>query len=223
DGGHALPWRQVMLVADVMQAPVLTVTPKTTLPQAMRLVQHRGIRHLPVVEDDTLVGIVSDRDLKRAMASPATSLEAHELRYLLDAVTMDEIMTRAIITVGRTIPIEEAARLMVKERVSALPVTERGRLIGIVTETDVLELFVRGMGAGQPSSRIDVRLPGDSSALADVVHAVEDARVPVSSIMTLVDRLGHKDVIVRVRSIDPRAAVASLEVKGYKVRDPRRE
>jgi len=212
-----------MLVADVMQAPVLTVTPKTTLPEAMRLVQQRGIRHLPVVEDDMLVGIVSDRDLKRAMASPATSLEAHELRYLLAAVTMDEIMTRAIITVGRTIPIEEAARLMVKEKVSALPVTERGRLIGIVTETDVLELFVRGMGAGQPSSRIDVRLPGDSSALADVVHAVEDARVPVSSIMTLVDRLGHKDVIVRVRSIDPRAAVASLEVKGYKVRDPRRE
>src|SRR5215472_3994249 len=200
-----------MLVEDVMQAAVITITPNTSLPEAMRLVRHRGIRHLPVVEDDRLVGIVSDRDLKQAMASPATALESHELRYLLDAVTVDEIMTRAVVTVGRMFPVEEAARLMVTEKISALPVTERGRLIGIVTETDVLELFVRGMGAGQPSSRIDVRLPGDSSALADVVHAVEDARVPVSSIMTLVDRLGHKDVIVRVRSIDPRAAVASLE------------
>jgi len=210
-----------MLVADVMQAPVLTVTPKTTLPQAMRLVQHRGIRHLPVVEDDTLVGIVSDRDLKRAMASPATSLEAHELRYLLDAVTMDEIMTRAIITIGRMFPIEEAARLMVKEKVSALPVTEQGRLIGIVTETDVLELFVRGMGAGKPSSRIDVRLAEDSATLADVVHAVEHAGVAISSIMTLGDRSGHKDVVIRVPSMDPRAAVASLQVRGYAVRDPR--
>jgi len=210
-----------MLVADVMQAPVLTVTPKTTLPEATRLVQQRGIRHLPVVEDDMLVGIVSDRDLKRAMASPATSLEAHELRYLLAAVTMDEIMTRAIITVGRTIPIEEAARLMVKEKVSALPVTEQGRLIGIVTETDVLELFVRGMGAGKPSSRIDVRLAEDSATLADVVHAVEHAGVAISSIMTLGDRSGHKDVVIRVPSMDPRAAVASLQVRGYAVRDPR--
>lgn len=211
-----------MLVADVMQAAVLTITPKTTLPEAVRLVQHRGIRHLPVVEDDQLVGIVSDRDLKRAMASPATSLEAHELRYLLDAVTVDEIMTRAVITVGRMFPIEEAARLMVKEKVSALPVTERGRLIGIVTETDVLELFVKGMGAGEPSSRIDVRLPADSATLADLVHAVEEAPVAISSIMTLGDRSGHKDVVIRVRSIDPRAAISNLEARGYAVRDPRK-
>lgn len=211
-----------MLVEDVMQARVITITPKTSLPEAMRLVRHRGIRHLPVVDDDTLVGIVSDRDLKRAMASPATSLESHELRYLLDALTVDEIMTRAVITVGRTIPIEEAARLMVKEKVSALPVTERGRLVGIVTETDVLELFVKGMGAGEPSSRIDVRLDEKSAALADLVHAVEDASVEISSIMTLADRAGRKDVVIRVRSIDPRPAIANLEARGYAVRDPRK-
>jgi len=211
-----------MLVSDVMQAAVLTITPKTSLPEAIRLVQHRGVRHLPVVEDDRLVGIVSDRDLKRAMASSATSLERHELRYLLDTVTVDEIMTRAVITVGRMFPIEEAARIMVKEKVSALPVTEPGRLIGIVTETDVLELFVRGMGAGQPTSRIDVRLAEDSATLADLVHAVEEARVAISSIMTLADRSGHKDVVIRVRSMDPRAATARLEACGYTVRDPRK-
>jgi len=211
-----------MLVSDVMQAAVLTITPKTSLPEAIRLVQHRGIRHLPVVEDDRLVGIVSDRDLKRAMASSATSLERHELQYLLDTVTVDEIMTRAVITIGRMFPIEEAARIMVKEKVSALPVTEQGRLIGIVTETDVLELFVRGMGAGEPSSRIDVRLAEDSATLADLVHAVEEARVAISSIMTLADRSGHKDVVIRVRSMDPRAATASLEACGYTVRDPRK-
>ena len=211
-----------MLVSDVMQAAVLTITPKTSLPEAIRLVQHRGVRHLPVVEDDRLVGIVSDRDLKRAMASSATSLERHELRYLLDTVTVDEIMTRAVITIGRMFPIEEAARVMVREKVSALPVTEQGRLIGIVTETDVLELFVRGMGAGQPSSRIDVRLAEDSATLADLVHAVEEARVAISSIMTLADRSGHKDVVIRVRSMDPRAATASLEACGYTVRDPRK-
>jgi acetoin utilization protein AcuB len=209
-----------MLVEDVMQAAVITITPKTSLPEAMRLVRHRGIRHLPVVEDDRLVGIVSDRDLKQAMASPATALESHELRYLLDALTVDEIMTRAVVTVGRMFPIEDAARLMVTEKISALPVTERGKLIGIVTETDVLELFVKGMGAGQPSSRIDVRLGQNSTALADLVHAVEDASVEICSIMTLGDRAGQKDVVIRVRSIDPRPAIANLRTRGYAVRDP---
>ena len=209
-----------MLVEDVMQAAVITITPNTSLPEAMRLVRHRGIRHLPVVEDDRLVGIVSDRDLKQAMASPATALESHELRYLLDAVTVEEIMTRAVVTVGRMFPVEEAARLMVTEKISALPVTERGKLIGIVTETDVLELFVKGMGAGQPSSRIDVRLDRNSTALAELVHAVEDASVEICSIMTLGDRTGGKDVVIRVGSIDPRPAVANLQRRGYAVRDP---
>lgn len=211
-----------MLVEDVMQAAVITITPKTSLPEAMRLVRHRGIRHLPVVEDDRLVGIVSDRDLKQAMASPATALESHELRYLLDTLTVDEIMTRAVVTVGRMFPIEDAARLMVTEKISALPVTERGKLIGIVTETDVLELFVKGMGAGEPSSRIDVRLGQNSTALADLVHAVEDASVEICSIMTLGDRAGQKDVVIRVRSIDPRPAIANLRTRGYAVRDPRK-
>jgi hypothetical protein len=74
---------------------------------------------------------------------------------------------------------------------------------------------------GQPSSRIDVRLPEDSATVADLVHAVEDASVAISSLMTLTDRSGHKDVVIRVRSIDPRAAVANLETRGYAVRDPR--
>jgi len=208
-----------MLVEDVMQTAVITITPKTSLPEAMRLVGHRGIRHLPVVDDDRLVGIVSDRDLKRAMASPATALESHELRYLLDALTVDEIMTRAV---GRMFPIEEAARLMVTEKISALPVTERGKLVGIVTETDVLQLFVKGMGAGEPSSRIDVRLGENSTALAELVHAIEDASLEICSIMTLAGRSGQKDVVIRLRSMDPRPAIANLEARGYAIRAPRR-
>ena len=211
-----------MLVEDVMQTAVITITPKTSLPEAMRLVGRRGIRHLPVVDDDRLVGIVSDRDLKRAMASPATALESHELRYRLDALTVDEIMTRAVVTVGRMFPIEEAARLMVTEKISALPVTERGKLVGIVTETDVLQLFVKGMGAGEPSSRIDVRLGENSTALAELVHAIEDASLEICSIMTLAGRSGQKDVVIRLRSMDPRPAIANLEARGYAVRDPRR-
>ena len=212
-----------MLVEDVMQTGVITITPKTSLPKALELVRQRGIRHLPVVEDDILVGIVSDRDLKRAMASSATTLEQHELQYLLDKLTAGEIMTTPVITIGRMLPIEEAGRLMVQEKISALPVTEGGRLVGIVTETDVLDLFVRGMGAGEPSSRIEVRVPRDGPGLADLVHAIEEAHVAVASIMTLGERSGHKDIVIRVRSIDPREAIAKLDARGYDVRGPRKD
>ena len=209
-----------MLVEDVMQRDVITVNPGTTLPDALRLARGRGVRHLPVMDGRMLVGIVSDRDLKRAMASPATSLERHELHYLLEKITMDEIMTRAVITVGPMLPVEEAARLMVKEKISALPVTEEGTVVGIVTETDVLDLFLKAMGAGEPSSRLDVVLPEGSPALADVVSAVEDAETSISSIVTLPGRTGRKEVVIRVRTINPGAAIKRLGARGYAVRNP---
>lgn len=208
-----------MLVQDIMQPSVITVTPRTTLPEALRLVQQRGIRHLPVVDEGRLVGIVSDRDLKRSMASPATGLERHELAYLLERVTLADIMTRAVITIAPMFPVEEAARVMVREKISALPVTEAGRLVGILTETDVLDLFVRAMGAGEPSSRLDVTLGDRPSALTEVVDTIEGAGAPIASVMTLKNRAGLKEAIVRVATINPTRAVQALAGRGYTVRD----
>src|SRR5262245_3215705 len=208
-----------MLVQDVMQTKLCTVTPETTLPEALRLTGQRGIRHLPVLDDERLVGILSDRDLKRAMASPATTLEAHELRYLLDRLRVGEIMTRAVITIGPTSPIEDAARLMVLEKIGALPVTDGDRLVGLVTETDVLRLFVRAMGVGEPSTRLDVAVGNQSHALAEVVRTVEEAGVPISSLVTLAGEGGSKEVIMRVRTINPAPVVWALQARGFSVRE----
>ncbi|HET9490291.1 MAG TPA: CBS and ACT domain-containing protein [Methylomirabilota bacterium] len=208
-----------MLIRDVMQPRLVTVTPQATLAEAMRLVGERGIRHLPVVAGDELVGIVSDRDLKRAMASPATSLVRNELAYLLARVTVDEIMTRAVITISPSFAVEDAARLMVTEKISALPVTESGRLIGIVTETDILELFVRALGASEPSSRVDVMLADERSGLGGIVDAVEKAGAAISSIVTLRDPSGRREAILRVATIDPGRVVGALTAAGHSVRD----
>jgi acetoin utilization protein AcuB len=208
-----------MLVRDIMQTKTVTVTPDTTLPAAMRLASQRGIRHLPVLEYGQLVGIVSDRDLKRAMASPATSLEAHELNYLLDRLQVREIMTHGVITVTPTSPVEDAARLMMLHKVGALPVTEAGQLVGIITETDVLELFVRALGAAEPSSRIDVLLGARPDALADVTRTLEGAGATISSIMTLRGRDGVREAVVRIATINPGPTIAALQARGYAVRD----
>jgi len=207
-----------MLVQDVMQTKLFTVTPATTLPEALRLTGQRGVRHLPVLDGDQLVGILSDRDLKRAMASPATSLEAHELNYLLDRLRVEEFMTRKVVTIGRMFPIEAAASRMAQEKIGALPVTDDGRLVGLVTETDVLRVFVRALGAGEPSSRLDVVLDNRPNALAEAVQAIDTAGADISSIMTFAGEGGTKEVIFRVRTINPAPVVWALEARGFTTR-----
>ncbi len=202
-----------MLVGDVMQTRLVTVAPDTPLSQAMALLGRRGIRHLPVVDGDRLVGIVSDRDLKRAAAPPPAGPEDRPV---------SAIMTRQVLTIAPSFPVEEAARVMVAEKISALPVTEAGSLVGIVTETDVLDLFVRALGAGEPSSRLDVELGERESALAEVVAAVERAGARIASIVTLTNRRGLREAIIRVRTINPVPAVEGLRAAGYAVRDGHR-
>jgi acetoin utilization protein AcuB len=115
--------------------------------------------------------------------------------------------------------VDEAARLMATRKISALPVTEGDRLVGIVTETDVLHLFVRAMGVLEPSSRVDVILRDPTAGLGEVVRAVEDAGSRVSSVMTLAMPTGEREVVLRVATINPGPAVKALEAKGYVVRD----
>lgn len=208
-----------MYVQDIMQRHVVTVTPETRLPEAMHLMRERGFRHLPVLADGALVGIVSDRDVKRAMASASRPVATAERDAMDSGVRMVDIMTRSVITAGPTFTVEEAARVMVAERISALPVTEGGRLVGIVTETDVLALFVRALGAVTPSSRLDVVLGSHGAALADVIQAIE-AIAPIASVVTLEDRAGHREAIVRVATMNPRPAIQALEARGYRVRTP---
>ena len=142
-----------MLARDIMQPHPVSATPETRLPHLIRVLQRRGFRHLPVVAAGKLVGIISDRDLKQAVASAAAVTEGRERSRLLDRLTAAEIMARSVVTISPTSGIDEAARLMATRRISALPVIEEDRLVGIVTETDVLGFLVRAMGVLEPSGR----------------------------------------------------------------------
>jgi len=200
-----------------MHSEVVTVAPGDTLARAFALTRERGIRHLPVLDEGVLVGIVSDRDLKRAIPPSAIGVAPE-----FASTAVAQVMTRAVITTGPTVAVEEAARVMVSEKVSALPVTEGGRLVGIVTETDVVALLVRALGASEPSSRLEVTFAATGSALAEIVRTVEDAGVPIGSIVTLAAARGSREAVLRVMTIDPRRAVNALAGKGYAVRpEPR--
>lgn len=130
-----------MLVRDKMTPKVITITPDQSLLIAKERLQKHGVRRLPVVRDGALVGIVTDQHVRQAWASPATSLSTHELLCLLEQVMVEEVMTPHPPTVAPETPLLEAARLLRDRSIGGLTVVEGGRVVGIITESDLLGAF----------------------------------------------------------------------------------
>ncbi len=131
-----------MRVKDRMHEALLTVAPDAGLAEAADLIAKHSIRHLPVVRGDRLVGILTDRDLREAWPSQATSLAIREIRYKMDKVPVSEVMSKPVVTVTPRTPLSEAARLMQERKIGALPVVDAERLVGILTESDLLDTLV---------------------------------------------------------------------------------
>lgn len=135
------------LIKDWMTSTVVAVSPETTLPEAHRLMTENGIRRLPVVNQGRLVGIVTLGDVRQAEPSDATSLSVWEMNYLLSKLKVERIMTRDPLTISPNKTIGEAAGMMLKNKVSGLPVVdEQGQVIGIITESDIFRLVVNNWG-----------------------------------------------------------------------------
>ena len=133
-----------MMIRELMTGGLITVRPETSVQQARDLLAKERIRHLPVTgPGGVLAGIVTDRDIRLNLPSRATSLSAQEIAHLLSRLTVGEIMTRSVITIGPDRPAREGAQLMLDHKVGALPVLDDGHLIGIITETDIVRAFVR--------------------------------------------------------------------------------
>ena len=132
-----------MDVNELMTVGPITTSPETPVLEARQLMIDKRIRHLLVSEGSTLVGIVTDRDIRLNLPSPATSLSVWEINYLLARMTVGSVMTKYVITIGPHRHVREAARLMLDHKIGALPVVDGGRLAGIVTETDLLRAFVK--------------------------------------------------------------------------------
>ena len=139
-----LSWLEGSLrVRHIMSTAPLTVAPDVSVHQAHSLMQARQIRHLPVLDEGRLVGLVSDRDIRLVLPSPATSLAGWEVRHLLATLTVGEIMTRFVVTTTPDTPVAEAVRRLLGHKIGALPVVEDCHVVGILTHTDVLRAFLR--------------------------------------------------------------------------------
>jgi len=205
-----------MLVRDRMTSPVVTVGPKSSIHDALAVMKEKGIRRLPVVKGQTLVGIVTWTDLMRASPSPATSLSVWEISYLLMKAPVSEVMTKNVITTSPGATIEEVAVQMRQHKIGGLPVVEDGVVVGIVTESDIFDAFIDLMGLNRGGTRLTVEIEDRVGALEEVVRVIRDCQVNIRSLAAYVID-GTAQVVIRLETPYPLHVVQALAEQGIKV------
>jgi len=206
-----------MIVARRMKRNPVFVDEGDSMKKAMDLLKEHEIRHLPVLKDgEKLVGILSERDIKQASPSPATALEIREIYYLLDKVKVKQIMTRRPYTISSTAPIEEAALIIREKKIGCLPVVDNGRLVGILTETDIVDSFIEAMGVSGPGYRVELALPNKPGVLFDVLKLMKDFDANIVSVATAAhDDPARKILVLRVETKNYKVLKSAIRKSGF--------
>ncbi|MDR7480921.1 MAG: CBS domain-containing protein [Armatimonadota bacterium] len=207
-----------MLVRDCMTPDPTTVAPQTSLGDALRVMRRQRIRHLPVMERDRLVGIVTWTDLMRASPSPASGLAAWEIPELLAQAPVRDVMTEHPVTVAPDLPVEDAARLLRERKIGSLPVVDGDRLVGIVTESDLFDALVRLLGGDIGGVRMAVDLPAGLVDVDRLIHALEGVRgkTPTVVIAVRLDQATRRGY-VRLSTATPLQVAEALAAEGFHV------
>lgn len=203
-----------MLVKDWMTKDPVTITDETSMMKAIHMMKERRFRRLPVLHEGKLVGLVTDRDLKEASPSKATTLDVHELYYLLAELQIKEIMSRNPISVSPEDTVEHAAQLMLEKTISGLPVVEGdGHLVGIITQSDVFKAFINITGVKQGGVQFALRLEDRPGLIKEVVDLLRAKGARFVSLLShyAAAREGYRDVYIRVKNLAPDAAQAAKE------------
>jgi acetoin utilization protein AcuB len=201
-----------MLVRDYMSQPPVVISPKTPISDALKTMREHRIRRLPVVDRaGRLVGIVSDKDLLHAEPSPATSLSIWEITYLLGRITVEQVMTRDVLTVGPTTPLEDAAQIMVDRKIGGLPVVEADQVRGVITETDIFRVFAILLGAHERGTGVTATAIDRPGLLADLTGAAARAGGDIRTIVTYpADDKTKTTVFLKVNGVSKEQLTAAL-------------
>ena len=202
-----------MLVRNWMSKKVITIDENDSMQTAMKLLKAHDIRMLPVIKGDNLVGVLTDRDIKRASASDATALEIHELIFLISQIKAKEIMSKNPITVPPDFTLEETAEVLLKNKISGAPVVDQaGKIVGTITQTDLFNSLISLTGIGKRGIQFAFQLedrPGSIKEVADIMRKFNGRMV---SILTAYERVpeGYRKVYIRAYDIN-RAKLPQLK------------
>jgi acetoin utilization protein AcuB len=211
-----------MLIKEQMSHPVITVNPDIPIQAALDLMKREKIRRMPVVKNGKMVGIVSDHDLLHASPSQATSLSVWELNYLLSKITVEEVMTKEVISVTVDTPIEEAARCMADSKVGGLPVMEDGKLVGIITETDLFRVLLELMGAREQGVRLTAVLKDQPGELAKLVGGIAELKGNIIAVGEVPgDDKSTREVMLKIAGVKEGDIKKVAEKFGAEIKDLR--
>ncbi|MBW1782654.1 MAG: CBS domain-containing protein [Deltaproteobacteria bacterium] len=194
-----------MLVKNWMSKTVITADVNDSMNRAMDLLKEHAIGMLPVMKNGKLVGIVTDRDLKRSSASDATTLEIHELLFLISKIKVKDIMTKDPITVPFDFTVEEAAEVFLKNKISGAPVVDnRGQLVGAITKGDLFRVLISLTGVGKRGIQFAFQvedLPGSIKGIADIIRRYGGRMVSILSSYENVPH-GYRKVFIRMYGVE---------------------
>lgn len=207
-----------MLVGDIISGKVITINIKDDVKKAFELMKSKKIRHIPVLDGEKLVGIITNTDLRQALI-PSKSEGAEQTYYFTSKFsTVGEIMTKGTITVTPQTDVEEAATLLLHYKIGGLPVVEGDKLVGMITGTDILEVFIEIMGVIKYSSRVDVALGEDAEAFQNVSKIIRENGAGIISVgMSPHEGKEKRVYYFRLDTDDINTIAKAIEDNGYEV------
>jgi acetoin utilization protein AcuB len=194
-----------MLVKNWMSKPAITIDIDAFMNDAIKLLKNHNIKMLPVMEKGKLVGIVTDRDLKRASASDATTLEIHELLYLISKIKIKEIMTKKPIAVPEDYTVEETAEVLLKHNISGVPVVDQHHnVVGTITQNDIFRILISLTGAEKKGIQFGIEVEDRPGSIREVTDIIREYGGRMASILTSYDMApeGFRQVYIRMYGID---------------------
>ncbi|MFP4657689.1 MAG: CBS and ACT domain-containing protein [Desulfonatronovibrionaceae bacterium] len=195
-----------MLLKNWMTTDVITVTPDTSMMKASKILKDKDIHRLPVVDDNgRLVGIVSDRDIKDASPSKATTLDVHELYYLLSEIKIKDIMTRNLHTIDSEATVEKAAVEMMDKKIEGMPVVDsEQKVVGIITDTDIFKVLIQISGVYLGGVQMGFKLTNETGALKKILDDLRAHGARIISIQSSYEdpAPGYRQVFIRIHDME---------------------
>jgi acetoin utilization protein AcuB len=209
-----------MKIKNWMTRDPLTVEPDTLIIDAKNLMKEHNIRRLPVVKGGKLVGMVTYRNIIEASPSSATSLSIHELNYLILKLQVKDVMRKNPITVSPEDSVIDVILEGSRKGIGAFPVVDHGKLVGIVTETEILKAMIQIFGTRIKSEIITLENVGSEDSVGDfkkIAEVIEKLNVPILGMFALGDReTGQPRIYVRVKTKETKPVLEALTAAGYK-------
>lgn len=206
-----------MYVRNRMTKNPYTITADAPIADAVALMKENNLKRIPVVDGEKVVGVLTQGDIQKVSPTQATSLSIFEINYLLSKLTVKDAMSKKLITIEADSLIENAAVIMRENRIGTLPVVEEGKLVGIITESDIFDAFIHILGIKDKGSRITVEAEDVVGVMAEIAGIFASQGVSISRIAVFGDGL-IKDIIIRSEATDTAELEKALNEKGYKVK-----